>query len=89
MPRVVLTSNLKRHVECTDSVVAGETVRQVLDAVFQQQAGLRGYVLNEHGQLRTHMAVFLDGRPVKDRQHLSDPVNGESEVYIMQALSGG
>jgi hypothetical protein len=33
--------------------------------------------------------VFVDGEPVLDRSTLSDPVAADSEIYVMQALSGG
>jgi hypothetical protein len=35
------------------------------------------------------MVVFVDGRQVKDRHALSDPVTDDSEIYVAQALSGG
>jgi len=35
------------------------------------------------------MAVFVDNRPILDNDGLSDPVQPNSEVYVMQALSGG
>ncbi|MHC4877336.1 MAG: MoaD/ThiS family protein [Planctomycetota bacterium] len=89
MPRVVFTSNLKRHVDCPESVVAGETVREALDSVFEQQQRLRGYVLDDQQRLRTHMVIYLNGVPVKDRVGLSDAVDENSEIYVMQALSGG
>lgn len=89
MPRVVFTANLKRHVDCPESVVAGETVRDALDAVFSEHQRLRGYVLDDQNRLRTHMVIYLNGRPVKDRDGLTDPVSDTDEIYVMQALSGG
>ena len=89
MATVVFTQNLKRHVECPTEVVAGATVRAVLDAVFADNPRLRGYVLDDQGALRYHMMVFVDGEPITDRRDLSDPVRDASEVYVMQALSGG
>jgi molybdopterin synthase sulfur carrier subunit len=86
---VVFTANLKRHVECPTERVEGTTVRAVLDAVFANNARLRGYVLDDQGALRPHMSVFVDGQQIVDRDHLSDPVRPASEVYVMQALSGG
>jgi len=86
---VVFTPNLKRHVECPTEEVAGSTVRAVLDAVFAHNPKLRGYVLDDQGGLRRHMIVFVDGNQIDDRDHLSDPVRATSEVYVMQALSGG
>jgi len=86
---VVFTQNLRRHVECPTETVAGSTVRAVLDAVFSANPRLRGYVLDDQGALRYHMMVFVDGEPITDRRDLTDPVRAASEVYVMQALSGG
>ena len=86
---VVFTPNLRRHVECPTETVAGTTVREVLDAVFAANPRLRGYVLDDQGALRYHMNVFVDGEPIDDKQRLSDLVRPSSEVYVMQALSGG
>ena len=50
---------------------------------------LRGYVLDDQGHLRRHVQVFVDAAMVADRAGLSDPVGDASEVFVMQALSGG
>ncbi len=89
MPRVVFTQNLKRHIDCPETVVGGKTVREALENVFVDHQQLRGYVLDDQGSLRQHMVIFLDGKPVKDRRLLSDPVESETEIFVMQALSGG
>ena len=89
MARVVFTKNLQRHVECPPTEAAGDTVRNVLDVVFGNIPRLRGYVVDETGCLRKHMSIFVDGELIKDRRHLSDSVGPESEIYVMQALSGG
>jgi hypothetical protein len=46
-------------------------------------------VLDDQGRLRQHVNIFIDGVMIKDRNHLSDPFQENSEIYIMQALSGG
>jgi molybdopterin synthase sulfur carrier subunit len=89
MADVAFTPNLQRHVECPRREVAGSTVREVLDSVFADNPRLRGYVVDERGALRKHMIVFIDGRQIVDRERLSDPVEPRSEIYVMQALSGG
>ena len=89
MATVVFTPNLARHVASSPAEVEGQTVRQVLDRVFESNQRLRGYVLDDQGALRHHMVVFIDGRQIRDRQHLSDPVPPGADVYVMQALSGG
>jgi hypothetical protein len=35
------------------------------------------------------MMIFVDGRPIADRRGLSDPLGPESELDVIQALSGG
>ena len=89
MPRVVFTSNLQRHVSCPETEVAAGTLRTVLAQVFAAQPQARGYVLDEQGHLRRHVTVFIDGRRVRDREHLDEVVGASSEVYVMQALTGG
>lgn len=89
MAKVVFTQNLVRHVDCPTAEVTGTTVRELLDQVFARNPRLAGYVLDERGVVRRHMAVFVDGRQLTDRQGLSDRVGPDSEVYVMQALSGG
>ncbi|MBI1751960.1 MAG: MoaD/ThiS family protein [Acidobacteria bacterium] len=89
MPSVAFTRNLQRHVACPPCVVAGGTVRESLESAFARYPKLRGYVLDEHGALRFHMAVYVNGVPIADRQGLSDPVPPTGEIFVMQALSGG
>lgn len=89
MATVSFTPNLERHVECPTQDTAGDTVRAVLETVFASNPRLRGYVLDDQGALRRHMMVFVDGQQLRDRDALSDPVGPTSEVYVMQALSGG
>jgi hypothetical protein len=86
---VVFTPNLQRHVEAPTERVEGASVRVVLEAVFAHNPRLRHYVLDDQGALRRHMIVFVDGQQIDDRDRLSDAVRPTSEVYVMQALSGG
>jgi hypothetical protein len=89
MPVVEFTANLARQTAAPSIKVAGATVAEVLEAVFAQQPALRGYVLDDQGAVRQHVVVFLDGVAVKDRRQLADAVRPDSEIFVMQALSGG
>ena len=86
---MVFTQNLQRHVPCPPTDEPGQTVREVLDRVFSAHPRLRGYVVDERGALRKHMSVFVDGALIVDRATLGDAVGPQSEIYVMQALSGG
>lgn len=87
--QVSFTRNLQRHVACPSVEVSGSTLREVLEAAFAQNARARGYVLDDRGSLRQHMAVFVDGVAISDRAALSDPIRDGARVYVAQALSGG
>ena len=89
MPHVVFTPALQRHVACPPADVEGRTVREALDRAFGQNPRARAYVLDEQGALRKHMVVFVDGEAILDRTGLSDGVGADSQIYVMQALSGG
>ena len=89
MPRVVFTANLQRHVACPEREVNGATVAQALAAVFAESPQVREYVLDEQGHVRKHVSIYVNGRRIADRERLSDSVAPESEIYVLQALSGG
>ena len=89
MARVVFTANLRRHVDCPQSEAKGATVREALENIFRSNERLRGYVLDDQSALRRHMAIVVDGRPLRDRVGLNDPVSSTSSIYVLQALSGG
>jgi hypothetical protein len=89
MPTVRFTANIQRHVECPTREVEGETLRAVLESYFRDNERARGYVLDDQGRLRHHMAVFIDARQIRDRDGLSDRVGADGVVDLVQALSGG
>ena len=89
MPLVEFTPNLARQTSAEACQVEGATVGESLHAVFAKLPALRSYVLDDQGAVRHHVVVFVDGAAVKDRRTLSDAVKPESEIFIMQALSGG
>ena len=89
MARVKFTPHLERYLSAPTATVTGESVAGVLEIVFSDNPKLKGYLLDDQGRLRKHVAVFVNGELVEDRQHLSDPVEEESEIFVMQALSGG
>lgn len=89
MPQVRFTQNIQRHVPCPARTVEGSSLRQVLEAYFAGNPPARGYVLDDQGALRKHMAIFINGEPVLDRKALADPVPADGIVDVLQALSGG
>ena len=64
----------------------GTTLAELLTDLDRQFPGISFRVVDEQGQLRQHMVIWLGQERCRD---LSTPVAGVDEVVIMQALSGG
>lgn len=90
MPNIEITSHLAQHAECppTHSVDAS-TLGSALEQVFSHYPQLRQQVLDPSGTLHQHIALFVDGEMVQDRDQLVIPISDNSEIFVMQALSGG
>jgi hypothetical protein len=89
MPQVHFTRNLASQTAAPSCEVPGSTVSEALQAVFERHPKLRGYIVDDQGALRTHVVVFVDGTTMVDRTRLSDAIRPDSEIFVMQALSGG
>lgn len=89
MPTVSFTTALRRFLPAPSVQVEAATVGDALAIVFTSSPRLRGYILDDQGALRRHVAVYVNGWPVRDRAGLSDPVAPDDQVYVFQALSGG
>jgi molybdopterin converting factor small subunit len=65
------------------------TVGEALDRLWSEHAGLRDRVLNELGEVRPHVNVFVNSETVRRDQVLQTEIVGDAEVCIMPAVSGG
>ena len=90
MPQVQFTPQLNRFIAVPPPQdCPGDTVAQVLHYVFESNPELKGYIVDDQGNLRQHVAVFLNGDLIKDRKRMSDQVSDSADIFVMQALSGG
>lgn len=90
MPHIEFTSQLARHVDCPPGrSVNASSLREALEVVFKDHPQLREYVLDAQGTIRKHIAVFIDGEMLPQRDQLDIPVAQRGEIFVMQALSGG
>ncbi len=91
MAQVRFTSHLKRFFPdlTNGEQIDGSTVAEVVTALDARHPGLGGYLVDERGRLRKHVNIFIGDTRVNDAETLQDPVNDQTVLYIMQALSGG
>jgi len=89
VPTIHLTSHLRRIAPAGPVRVEAATLGAALDAFFTAAPKVRSYILDDQGRLRRHVAVFIDGELLVDKKDLGRGVAATSEIYVMQALSGG
>jgi hypothetical protein len=89
MAQVFFTQQLARFTQVPQVETGADYLRAGLDSAFAANPLLRGYVLDDQGHLRENVVIFIDGRRCADRTRLDDPLQPDSKVYVLQALSGG
>ena len=89
MAELHFTSWLREVVPNGPLTANGDTVGAALDGVFAELPHVRGYILDERGQLRKHVCIFADGVRLPHQSALTRDINPNSTLYVMQALSGG
>ena len=65
---------------------SGATLDELLVDLDRQYPGMRFRVVDEQGQLRPHMRIFVNRTIERD---LALAIGDGDEVVLMQALSGG
>jgi hypothetical protein len=87
---VTFTPHLQRFFPAlAESSIDSPTLRALVTALEAEHPGLAGYLVDDRGRLRAHVTIFVDGRPLADREALTDAIGKDTRVYIAQALSGG
>ncbi len=89
MPKLVFTQQLQRFTEVPEIDTSATTLRNALEDAFTVNPRLRGYVLDDQSHLRINVVIFIDGNRVHDRVALNDPLSPNSNIHVLQALSGG
>lgn len=67
----------------------GSTVGEVLDALDTDHPGIRGRVVDEQGQLRRFVNIYVDNDDVRFADGLATPVRAGGKVSIIPAVAGG
>ena len=89
MPRIAFTRHLQAVGPSELAAYDGATIGELIEAVAADYPRLKGYVLDDHGRVRKHIAIFVDGEMTQRASALALPVGNDTEIYVFQALSGG
>lgn len=69
--------------------VAGETVGEVLRHLDEAHPGIAQRLLDDDGELRRFVNVFVDDEDVRFQSGLQTPVRSGATVSIIPAVAGG
>ena len=69
--------------------VAGSTVREVLASLVADHPGLGTNILDDAGDLRKFVNVYVDDEDIRFLEKLDTPVAEGDEVAILPAVAGG
>ena len=73
----------------SEVTVQGDTVADVLDALESSHPGFRDRILDESGELRRFVNVFVSDDDVRFLEGLRTPVLDGATVSIVPAVAGG
>lgn len=65
--------------------VEGATAREALRNLERDIPALAGWILDERGELREHVDLFVE----RQRRGLDTPLDSRDELFVLQAISGG
>ena len=86
MAVVTLRGPLKQRAgEQAEHEAGGATVAEVMRELERTQPALEGWILDERGQVRRHINVFVNGEPGE----AETAVGEDDRVDVLPAISGG
>jgi len=65
------------------------TVAEALAWLWARHEALRDRVVNERGEVRPHVGIFVNDDHIRHRNGLDTPLAAGDELTILPAISGG
>jgi molybdopterin converting factor small subunit len=65
--------------------IEGASVGDVLRELERRHPRIEGWILDEHGRVRRHVNVFVDGERVRE----DAAVASDATVHVLPSISGG
>jgi molybdopterin synthase sulfur carrier subunit len=84
--KVLMPSALRSYTREAQVEAVGDTLDALFTDLERRYPGLRFRVVDEQGQLRPNMRIFVNGLGVRDLRHA---LKADDFVAVVLALSGG
>lgn len=73
----------------TEVTASGATLTEVLDDLEANHAGIRARVLDDSGEIRRFVNVYVDNDDVRFLDGLTTPTPEGTQISIIPAVAGG
>ena len=71
------------------STAAGTTLAEVLDDLDANYSGIKGRILDESGELRRFVNVYVGNDDVRFLENLATPTPDGTQISVIPAVAGG
>jgi sulfur-carrier protein len=86
---ITFAAHLQRHVAIPAQTIEAATIAEAIDRACEAAPAMRHYVLDDQGNVRKHVAVFIDGALLLPRTDMQRALRTGAQVHVIQALTGG
>lgn len=69
--------------------IPGGTVAELLASMDTQYPGIQAQLCDDGGQIKHHIAIFVNEENIRDLEGQATPIDERDEVHIIPAIAGG
>lgn len=73
----------------SEVTAAGATLAEVLDDLDGSYSGIKGRILDDAGELRRFVNVYVDNDDVRFLDNLATPTPDGTQISVIPAVAGG
>ncbi len=73
----------------SEVTAAGATLSEVLDDLDANYAGIKGRILDDNGELRRFVNVYVGNDDVRFLDNLATPTPDGAQISVIPAVAGG
>jgi molybdopterin synthase sulfur carrier subunit len=88
--RVRVPTPLRKFTAGKDEVIAaGESIKAVIEDLEGRHPGVRDRLLDEKGDIRRYVNIYLNGNDIRFLDQLNSKVKDGDDISIVPAIAGG